>query len=512
VALALELLPPLELNRRFLYADLRGGAWVWLLLVPFLAIEVATTWALELPTRRGPAQRRREAVALAARLAFVAAYFWAIAVRAAQTAHTPDIHASLVVRWPHVFLLSLRTSPRLAALLLVSVGVAFALLTVRRCRWRLTTTALAPGIGAMAIFQLFYFYPGSAWRLERHARAPEAERVFPAPGLAGNVSLDGTTFFARDLHVGADEQTVVGTFGRTFALLGVVSLPTPSLVQIDLGRRTYEARWTSVIRRFQSTCDDRLFMSPWHGSRLLEVDPATRAVTEHVLPDRVNGFSIEEINWVLNDCGRGRVYAGNSRNPVVFVWDARRGELARELNLVGTGGVRLGDSVGLVLPNPATRRVYVGMFGTWHLVELDEDTLAPTRFLRLEEDPWDVALSPDGAFLYVSAWFVGRISKIDARTLEVVARFDVPPHSRRVQPTPDGSTLVVVSYLTGEVLALDARTGEERRRMFVAPKPEGLYVSAHYAWVSASDGIYRIPLSALAPGGGARAPATVPAR
>jgi hypothetical protein len=31
----------------------------------------------------------------------------------------------------------------------------------------------------------------------------------------------------------------------------------------------------------------------------------------------------------------------------------------------------------------------------------------------------------------------------------------------------------------------------------VAPKPEGLYVSARFAWVSTADGIYRIPLGAL---------------
>jgi len=87
-----------------------------------------------------------------------------------------------------------------------------------------------------------------------------------------------------------------------------------------------------------------------------------------------------------------------------------------------------------------------------------------------------MSISPDGAFLYVSAWFIGRLWKIDARTLEVVARFEVPPHSRRVQPSPDGSTLIVASYLTGEVLGLDARTGAVRRRMFVAPKPEGVRV------------------------------------
>lgn len=502
-ALALELLPPLELNHRFLYEDLPGGAWVWLLLAPFVAVELAATWALELPTRRGRTERTREAIALAARLAFVAAYFWAIVVRAAQTAHTPDIHASLIVRWPYVFLLTLRTSPLLAAALLAPAAAGFALLAVRRCRWRLTTTALVPGAIAIAIFQLFYFYPRSPARLELHARAPEAERVFPAPGFAGNVPLDGATLFPRDLHVLADERTIVGSFGRTFQLLGAIDVPTPSLVQIDLDRRTYRSLSTSVIRRFQSSCDERLFMSPWHGSRLLEIEPSTRAVTEHLLPARANGHPIEEINFVLNDCARGRVYAANSRNPVVFVWDSRRGELLREVNLVGMRGVRLGDSVGLAIPNPALKRVYVGMFGTWHFVELDEETLAPRRFLRLEADPWDLALSPDGAFLYVSAWFIGRIWKIDARTFEIVARFDVPAHSRRVQPTPDGATLVVASYLTGEVLGLDASTGAVRRRMYVAPKPEGLYVSAHFAWVSTADGIYRIPLSALGAGGAA---------
>jgi len=399
-----------------------------------------------------------------------------------------------------VFLLTLRSSPLLSALLLSCAAAAFAVLTVRRGRWRLTTTALVPGLLAMLIFQLFYFYPSSPARLERHARAPEVERVFPAPDLAGNVPLEGITFFPRDLHVLADESTVVGSFGRTFELLGAIAVPTPSLVQIDLEGRTYEARSTSVIRRFQSTCDERLFMSPWHGARLLEVDPATRAVTEHHLPAQTNGHPVEEINFVLTDCARGRVYVANSRNPVVFVWDARRGALLREVNLVGSGGVRLGDSVGLAVPNPALGRVYVGMFGTWHFVELDEETLLPTRFLRLEADPWDLSLSPDGAFLYVSAWFIGRVWKIDARTFEVVGRFDVPAHSRRVEPSPDGSTLVVASYLTGEVLGLDADTGEELRRLFVAPKPEGLFVSARFAWVSTADGIYRIPLSALGAG------------
>jgi hypothetical protein len=396
-------------------------------------------------------------------------------------------------------------SPVLSAVLMTGAASLFVGLTVLRGRWRLTTTALVPGALTLAMFQLFYFYPGSPARLEFRARSPEAERVFPAADLTGNVPLAGSTLFARDLHVLGDEQTVVATFGRTFSLLGFIEVDTPSLVQLDLGRRTYATMTTPVIRRFQSSCDERLFMSPWWGSRLLEVAPSTRAVSEHVLPSRVNGFPIDEITFVFNDCARGRAYVANNRNPVIFAWDTRRGALDRTVNLVGKRGIRLGDSIGDLVANPATNRLYLGMFGTWHLVELDAETLEPTRALRLDADLWDTSVSPDGAFLYVSAWFRGRIWKVDARTLEVVARFDVPPHCRRVQATPDGNALVVASYLTGEVLGLDARTGEVLRRMYVAPKPEGLFVSAHFAWVSASDGIYRIPLAVLR-GGAASGP------
>jgi uncharacterized membrane protein YhaH (DUF805 family) len=397
--------------------------------------------------------------------------------------------APWVARFPYL------AAPVLGGGALALLVLVYGVWTVRGRRFRFLTVLVLPFAVTTGLAGLWYLLPSSPLLLDHRRPAPPVEKVFPFPSPTppkGEKELTDS----REIYVLPDERHLVLSFGTTFYF----GAPDPNWVHlqgVDLSLRTHWTHRGRVIRRFQSTCSDRLYMSPWSSSTLLEVDPATGEVASHELPSTYNGQQVKEINHVFHDCANHRALVSNSLNPLVFEWDTAEGALRRTVNLVGEAGLRLGDATGIIVPNPATGRLYMGHWSLWPYSELDGQTLKVLRRGRLPGFPFDFHVSSDGAWLYAAAAVEGAIWKVDTRTLDVVATFDAPVHCRRIETTPDGDVLLALSYLTGELLSYDAQTGRLLHTLYIGPKAQGLSVTEHYAWVSAATGVFRVPLEAL---------------
>jgi hypothetical protein len=495
----------LPLHLRVRAAESPPGAWLWLLLLPALAVELLYSRA---ETRRFPAppgwRRWLMRGGLLVRLGVIAGHFGLLVGRTAWLHGRPDPFDALLVHWPETALLFYRSAPvpglGLAA---VSLGLYLAL-TVRLGRLRLTTTLGLPLAGAYVLFVLFYHFPASPLRGVDTAQAAQVEHVFPVPDGGDVDRALVAPLYPRGLRVGHDDRTVVATFGATFGKGTVVGfengkeiLGQPNLLWLDLDTRAGGVVRSDTIRQFYSECDDRAFLAPWHGATLLEVDPHAGRVIEHTLPATLRGEPVAEVNTTYYACDTQRVYVANSLNPALLVWDAARGEVAGALSLLDVPGVRMGDHVRPIARSRQLGRVYLGLHGVHEMIAVDERTLTPVGTTRFPDTPFEAVGSPDGRFVYVSAWFRGLVWKLDASTLTLQDTFDGPLHARSMALSADGAVLYAVSFVTGDLLALDAATGRPLGQRYAGIKPEALYLTDRYVYVSTATGIDRVPRAAL---------------
>ena len=469
--------------------DAAFGVWLFVFALPPVAGELLFTRWFE--TRRH-GWRWFVLAGLAGRFVLIGLLFYIFVFEAMRLADTPDVVLPLVSRWPGVLRVVWVASPWPSVVAAAVLLAVHALLTVRGRLGRYTTTFLLPGVATLGLFQLFYFLPDSPLRLERHERPDDVERVFPR-GDTLPAAL-GERLYAREVHVSPDERFAVATFGATF---GDDILGKPNLLQIDLATGEFRHHRFDTIRRFSSECSESVWFGPWHDAKLYEYRPAADRLTAHTLPSTINGFPVEEIMYAHHACDRGRVYAVNNRNPLVFVWDTAAGRLAGTVDLAQVPGLRVGDTAGVIARNAARGRFYVLLFGRYELAEVDEDTLAVTRLGDLPGDIADVKVSADGSWIYAPGMFRYEIYRVDAATLATTERFDAPAHCRHIALTPDDRHVLAASYLTGELVVLDARTGDERARRYVGAKPEGLYVTARHVYVLTAEGLFRIARGAL---------------
>lgn len=493
VLTALPYLAWTPISRGLATGTVPGGIWVWLLLPPALALE----WWISQRLDQAPAARTGRAfwmAGLVVRLCALCVGFFVLVGRTAALLDTPDIYAPLIGLWPVVATMPYIESPILGGIGLALIAAVYLWVTVHQRRFRMTTTLILPAIFTLALFQFYYAFPTSPLHFKSTAPDRSAERVFPFSGEGRDGT--GTPFMARDIFVTDDESTVIASYGVTFQFFRPGE--DLNLARIDLSKRLVQTHFGRVIRTFRSTCSDRLYAAPWNGSTVLEIDPANFHIEEIMLPGHMQGHRVEEIHGVVHDCERGHVIVANSRNPAVFIWNTSTRTVEKTLVTSDLKGVRVGDHVIPVAIHPTSRAVYLGTSGTKNIIELSPETMEPVRWGETPDMPFDMTISPDGKFLYMTSFVSGRAWKIDNATLKVVLTFDVPIHSRRVAPSHDGKLVFILSYLTGELLSYDADTGRMLRRLRIGPKPEGLFVSNNYVWVSAATGIFRVPLEKMA--------------
>lgn len=86
-------------------------------------------------------------------------------------------------------------------------------------------------------------------------------------------------------------------------------------------------------------------------------------------------------------------------------------------------------------------------------------------------DPETFALSPDGAFIYVSNEDAGTLSIIDVARASIVARIPVGSEPEGVATSPDGRTVYVTSEGKGQVAVIDVATRKVVATLDVGKRP-----------------------------------------
>ena len=92
-------------------------------------------------------------------------------------------------------------------------------------------------------------------------------------------------------------------------------------------------------------------------------------------------------------------------------------------------------------------RVFIAAQFSGELIVVDAKTRAVTTRVPLPAEPVSVVASPDGKFVYIASFQAGVVSKVDTATLAVVATLPVGDKPWGLSITGDSRTLFVTSFL-----------------------------------------------------------------
>lgn len=137
--------------------------------------------------------------------------------------------------------------------------------------------------------------------------------------------------------------------------------------------------------------------------------------------------------------------------------------------------------------SPDGARLYVVCEGSDSLAVVDVRRRAVIGRVRVGRRPKGTALSPDGQTLYVTNEWSDTVSVINARTLRVTQNFATGFGPAGVTTDRTGSTLYVANSVSDDVSVIDSRTGAEIKRLAAGHSPHHLALSPDGSTVSVSN-------------------------
>ena len=114
---------------------------------------------------------------------------------------------------------------------------------------------------------------------------------------------------------------------------------------------------------------------------------------------------------------------------------------------------------------------YVGNVGSGSVSAVELEGAAAPRSIATGAGSEGIAVRPDGREIWVAARSAGAISVLDARSLEPLARLEVPGIPIRVMFDADGRTAYVSCAGASAVVAIDVESRRERGRHMIDAPP-----------------------------------------
>jgi len=162
-----------------------------------------------------------------------------------------------------------------------------------------------------------------------------------------------------------------------------------------------------------------------------------------------------------------RFYASGGADGTVreFSWNGGKVALQNSFD-VGTA-VKEGFLGGLAVANDGSRVFVVDVLGE-RLSAVDVRTGSVAKRVDLSAEPYTCLLSPDGLTLYVSLWGGARVLFFDAATLAPGGEVAVGEHPNAMALSADGARLFVACANTNSVWAIDLAAKSSREQISVS--------------------------------------------
>jgi YVTN family beta-propeller protein len=203
---------------------------------------------------------------------------------------------------------------------------------------------------------------------------------------------------------------------------------------------------------------DRVYTADQNSNTVSVIDPSTNALLGQIRlgnqrPDVLSPLYKGQIN--VHGLGfspdhRTLIAIANGSNSVTFIDTAT--------NKV-KGVAYIGRSPHEGFYSPDGREVWVVVRGESHISVIDPKTFKETRRIETAPGPGMVLFHRDGKRAFVVSSFTPVVAVVDVRTHKVVRRIDVvSPFSPFLQFTPDGGELWMTHKDVGKVTRIDTRS------------------------------------------------------
>lgn len=268
------------------------------------------------------------------------------------------------------------------------------------------------------------------------AQREASTRARPGP-QGGGVTLlpNGWRIAPAGRHLGIGDQPLAMT----------LSPDGHSLIVTNNGYQKPTLRVVDLDREVVSTValDDAWLGLAWHpdGTRLYSSGAASNTV--------------QELAWADGRLKAGRKVAATARSFAVASGATR--PAAKDQTFVG----------GIAVNHEGTRLYAVHVFGQL-LTAIDLTTSEVVKEVDLPAEPYTCLLSADGKTLFVSLWGGARVLMFDPETLASKGEIVVGEHPNAMALTPDGARLFVACANTNAVWAIDVATSRPTEQIAVA--------------------------------------------
>lgn len=162
----------------------------------------------------------------------------------------------------------------------------------------------------------------------------------------------------------------------------------------------------------------------------------------------------------------------------VFVYDAETLERVGTVEFAGNAVETAFSADG--------QTAYVSNFHEHTIEEVDTETFAVRRSVRVGGHPKVIAIAPLERRLYVANWASEQVTELDRETLEVRRRLETGEHPRGIAIGGDGQRIYVAAMYSHLIHVFDRGANTERtsfrpcefpRHLALAPDQSRLYVS-----------------------------------
>ncbi|MEW6202190.1 MAG: hypothetical protein AB1546_09455 [bacterium] len=468
------------------FGNAQFAYWLPVLLIPPVALEIYFTSIFEV---RAYGWRKAVIYGLITRLLFISALFYFYIWETLRVKNTPNVYLPLLSKFPFNFRYFWIANPKISIVIILILLIIYLFFTCRLKVFRFITTVLLPIAASLLLFQLFYHPPEFVQRIQRDKRPDFVEKVFPTDEYKISQNVLENLKYPRDIYVSPNDEFVFAGYGSTY---GFDIWNKPNVLWIDLVEKKSWHKKMDAIRRFYTECPRKIYFAPWHGSELYSFDTDKREFRKFKLPAEVAGYPVEEINFTYYACDTQTVYMVNSRNPVIFAWDAERNKLKKTAALAGQKGMMFGDTLAMIARNHHSNSLYMIVLGRYQMIDVDEKTLKVKRFIKLPDGCFDILVSSDGKYIYVPGAYKGAIWQLDTKSMKVRKKFPAPIHCRRLLLSRDEKYLFASSYVTGYFVVYDINTGRKLLNIYVTPKIDGMYMTNNFLYLLGAEGLFRI--------------------
>ena len=184
---------------------------------------------------------------------------------------------------------------------------------------------------------------------------------------------------------------------------------------------------------------------------------------------------------VASNLNSGRFYVTNSGDGTVTMipYSYSTLEVVAPAVKVTIGG----EPTGIAL-SPDGAYAYISDKAASRLLFLDTAGLMVAGSVDVGEGPWGVAVSPDGARAYVADNVLGAVSVVDTSARSVVATIPVGNAPGELALDPSGRTLWVPNNADGTVSVIDTSLNQVVATVKVGSQPWGVAVTDSHAFVA----------------------------